>query len=213
MKKILTSLIALSITFPVIADTGFYGGLSIGTTDNQSKSSASGVSLGEDFNDTAQFSGDSTSYSIRGGYQLHENLVVEFGHYEYGKVTYTYIDDFDDSIKDKIETNSNNLGVKAIWPITELISLNVSVGIAKWNFDADSTDSSLPDEIDFSEDGTNMYYGVGFEYHINNSLSIGVEYSSLSMEWGTSGSEENFSYKSDIEHKVNNLSLVLQMKF
>ena len=210
MKKILTGLVALSITFPVVADTGFYGGLSLGTTDNQSKSSASGVLLGEDFSDTAQFSGGSTSYSIRGGYQLHENLVVEFGHYEYGKVTYTYIDDFDDSIKDKVETNSNNLGVKAIWPITELISLNVSVGIAKWNLDVDSTDSS---NDNFSEDGTDMYYGVGFEYHINNSLSIGLEYSSLSMEWGTSESEENFSYKSDIEHKVNNLSLVLQMKF
>ncbi|NRA93001.1 MAG: outer membrane beta-barrel protein [Psychroserpens sp.] len=204
---------AFGITFPVIADTDFYGGISLGTTDNQSKSSSSGVAFGEDFNYTYKYSGDSTSYSIRGGYQFHENFAVEFGHYEYGKVTYAYIDEFDDSIKDKIDTNSNNLGVKGVWPITELISLNVSLGLAKWNFDANYTDYSLHGEVEkFSKDGTDMYYGVGFEYLINNSLTIGLEYSSLSMKWETSESK-GVIYQSDIEHKVNSLSVVVQMKF
>ena len=64
----------------------------------------------------------------------------------------------------------------------------------------------------FSKDGTDMYYGVGFEYLINNSLTIGLEYSSLSMKWETSESK-GVIYQSDIEHKVNSLSVVVQMKF
>lgn len=214
MKKILIGLVAFAITLPAIADTGFYGGVSLGTTDNQSKSSSSSTFFGEEFNEKFKFSGDSTSYSIRGGYRFHEYFSVELGHYEYGKVTYAYIDDFDDSINDKINTNSNNLGIKAIWPITEFISLNVSVSIAKWNFDVNSTDSSIPDEvIEVSEDGIDIYYGTGFEYIINNRVSIGLEYSSLAMKWDSSESANDFSFQSDIEHKVNNLSLTVQMKF
>ncbi len=214
MKKILTGLVTLAITFQATAETGFYGGLSLGSTDNQSKGSASGTSFGEEFIYTSKLSGNSTSYSIRGGYQFHENFSVELGHYEYGKVTYDYVDDFDDSIKDKVDTHSNNLGVKGIWPITELLTLNASIGIAKWVFDVNSTDSSLPGEVDkFSEDGTDMYYGAGVEYHINNSLSIGLEYSSLSMKWGESESSEDFSFKSESRHKVNSFSITAQMKF
>ncbi len=214
MKKILAGFMALTTTLPVIADTDFYGVLSLGNADNRSKGVSSGILFGEAFSETFKFNKDSTSYSIRGGYQFHENFAVELGHYEYGKVTYAYIDEFDDSIKDHIDTNSNNLGIKAGWPITESITLSGSIGIAKWNFDAHSTDSSLPDEVsEFSKDGTDIYYGVSFEYSINNKLSVGLEYSSVSMKWGSSESEENLSYSSDSEHKVNNLSLTVQMKF
>ncbi len=214
MKKVLIGLVTLAITSPVIADNNFYGGISLGSTDNQSTGSSSGTFFGEEFNDSSKLSGDSTSYSLRAGYSFNEYFAVEVGHYEYGKVTYAYVDEFDDSIKDKVDTNSNNLGIKGIWPIAEFISLNVSLGIAKWNFNVTSTDSSLPGEnIKFSEDGADLYYGVGFGYLIGNSVSVGLEYSSLAMKWDSSESSEDFSFQSDIEHKVNSLSLTVQMKF
>lgn len=210
MQKKLSGLIILAITSPVIADSNFYLGISLGTTDNTFSTSISSVFLGESFNDSSQFSDDSTSYSIRGGYYFHKNLAIEIGHYEYGDVT----SNFGDSNKVDIETSSNNIGAKAVWPITDSLSLSARLGIAQWNFDYTSTDSSLSGgTVNFNESGTDAYYGVGVEYNINNRVSVGLEYSSLAMKWGTSDSSEDFSLNTDTEHEVDSLSLTAQIKF
>jgi len=210
MQKKLSGLIILAITSPAIANSNFYAGVSLGKTDNKFTSTISSVIFEESFNDSSQFSDDSTSYSIRGGYYFHKNFAVEIGHYEYGEVTAS----FGDSMKADIETSSNNIGAKAVWPITDSLSLSARLGIAKWDFDYTSTDSSVPGEsVNFNESDTDAYYGVGVEYNINDRVNIGLEYSSLSMKWGTSDSNEDFSLNTDTEHEVNSLSLTAQMNF
>lgn len=206
MNKSIIGLVAALITTPVFADTGFYGELLLGNTNNESKSKSDDDSVQAELEDHIKLSGSSTSYALRGGYQFHDNFAIELSHHVYGDVTYKYTDRYDDTIKNKIDSNSNNIAIKGIWPVTDAISLNARLGAANWDFDVVATDSAYPDEVEkFSESGTDVYYGIGAEYILNDKVSLGIEYSTLSMKWG--------SGDIDVKHTVDSLSLVLQMKF
>ncbi len=210
MKKVVIGFIVAAMTTPVVADSGFYAELALGNADN--KTSIKGYENG-DLIETFSFSKSTNSYGIKGGYQFGQNFAIELGLQENGDATHTEVDEFV-TYSDKIETSSTNIGVKGILPLGDIFSLNARLGLAFWDFSSNSTDSEFPeDNSTFSKSGNDIYYSIGGEFIINQRFNIGFEYSTITMNWGQTFEFFDDVYRSDIDHKVDNISVTLKFKF
>lgn len=229
MKKIAfvlsTAVSTLLLATPAIANSGFYAELSAGSVKNKAGVSAvyTTTSFSETKNETENdpkaFSEGSTSFGLRLGYKFNNYVALELGHHQYGESTDNYVDDFGDTINDKVDSSSTSVGIKGMLPLTDELSLFARAGMAKWNFKASSTDSSIPDEQEapVKENGNDIYYGAGVEYRFTDTISLGIEYSVLNMGWelSESGTYEDFSYtaESKVNYKVENIALLLKISF
>lgn len=91
-------------------------------------------------------------------------------------------------------------------PINEQVSLNARLGIARWDVDVNEIDSAFPGvNFDYSDSGTDLYYGLGGQFKLNNHLSIGIEYTILPIEATFDGDT--------IDHKVDNIACSLSYSF
>ena len=230
MKKIAFSLSivlpSLLLSAPALSQSGFYAELSAGSVKNKVEIDSSFITYSgniksqtEIFSETKSY--DSTSLGLRLGYQFNEYIAIESGYHNYGEAKDSYIDVFDDTINEKISSSAVSIGIKGSLPISDHFSIFARTGMAKWDFKVSSTDSSMPGEVDqLKESDKDIYYGVGAEYRFNETISLGVEYSVLSMGWKTLEpvSEQyynvDYSYPySQLDYKVQNLALLLKISF
>lgn len=235
MKKIALSLSivipSLLLSAPALSQQGFYTELSAGSA--KSKLHVDHVvtysitylddteTTTESYSETESY--DSTSLGLRLGYQFNEYIAIEAGYHNYGEAKDNYIDEFDDTINEKISSSAVSFGIKGSLPISEYFSIFARTGLAKWDFKASATDSSMPGEVEQrKESDKDIYYGVGAEYRFNETISLGVEYSVLSMGWKDVNEYEqyydgDYSYsldsKVDYDYKVQNLALLLKISF
>ncbi|MBL0710025.1 MAG: outer membrane beta-barrel protein [Colwellia sp.] len=140
MKKVVLSVLLMSSALPVMAESDFSAELLLGMADQEL--SAGGQST----------SGDDISFGIRGAYSLNENFSVEAAYQSYGETDDTYIDDWGDTINDKLSSTALNLGFEGILPLENGFSLNARVGISFWDAELKETDSSLPGETSKGDD-------------------------------------------------------------
>ncbi len=234
MKKIAFSLSivipSLLLSAPALSQQGFYGEISAGSVKNKAEMDVSLTSsvtyLGyiesetESYSDTESY--DSTSLGLRLGYQFNEYIAIESGYHNYGEAKDNYIDEFDDTINEKLSSSAVSFGIKGSLPISDHFSIFARTGMAKWDFKASFTDSSMPREVEqLKESDNDIYYGVGAEYRFNETISLGVEYSVLSMVWKALESESeqyydvdySYSLDSKVDYKVQNLALLLKISF
>jgi OmpA-OmpF porin, OOP family len=210
MNKAVMGLIIASITTPAFADSGFYAELALGNADN--KSSINVYENGEQ-DESFSISKSSNSYGIRAGYQIGQNFAVELGLQENGSIKYTEVDEFG-TYSDKIGTSSTNIGIKGILPVGETFSLYARLGVAQWDLDSNSTDPEFPEEdLAFSKSGNDVYYSIGGDFVISEKFNIGVEYSTVTMGWSDSFEFFGETFRTDIDHEVNNLSITMTFKF
>ena len=140
------------------------------------------------------------------------------GHNKYGNLDGFDIDEFGDAVIDKIESSSSTVGIKGLLPLFDDFSVFARLGIANWDFEASSTNSSLPNELVLIKgDGNDIYYGVGAEYRIYETFSIGIEYSVIDMGLSEAVSE-NYEYLSysgttTVDYKIESISLSLKMSY
>ncbi len=154
--------------------------------------------------------GDDTSFGLRGVYNVNANFGVEASFQNYGEADYSYIDDFGDTINEKVSSDSLSVGIKGVLPLENGFSLNARLGIAFWNVDADITDSSVPG-ITFSggDSGNDIYYGIGGQYSINEKFIVGLEYTVA--EFGVSPDGDLQGISTDL--KIGTLALSIGVKF
>lgn len=219
-KKIAIVLSCLLVSSSAFAGTGFYAELSAGQADNSietnytftSTTNSYGTITEDNESGTDKESlGKSTSFGARLGHQFNDYIAVELGHHEYGE--------YNDEDSSKINTSSTSVGVKGILPLSESFALFARVGYAKWNFEAKFTDDGFSDALKY--DDNDIYYGIGAEYHLTESISLGLEYSVLEMSWGNSITDEfssedfSYSYASNInyDYKVENIALLFKYTF
>ena len=226
IASVLSTMVStLFFSVPALADAGFYGELSLGLTQNSGKLSTfstiantNGALLAEPIAETVNLSGDSMSAAIKLGYQFGQYFAVELGHNKYGNLDGFDIDEFGDAVIDKIESSSSTVGIKGLLPLFDDFSVFARLGIANWDFEASSTNSSLPNELVLIKgDGNDIYYGVGAEYRINETFSIGIEYSVIDMGLSETVSE-NYKYLSysgttTVDYKVESISLSFKMSY
>ncbi|MEW6993207.1 porin family protein [Colwelliaceae bacterium MEBiC 14330] len=234
MKKIALSLPimipSLLLSAPALSQQGFYSELYAGSVKNKAEIDGSLTNsvtyLGntetttQSYSDTQSY--DSTSLGLRLGYQFNEYIAIEAGYHNYGKAKDNYIDEFDDTINEKISSSAVSFGIKGSLSISDHFSIFARTGMAKWDFKASVTDSSMPGEVEkLKESDKDIYYGIGAEYRFNETISLGVEYSVLSMGWKDVESEYeqyydvDYSYSLDrkVDYKVQNIALLLKISF
>ncbi len=106
------------------------------------------------------------------------------------------------------DTSAFNVGVKGAIPLGAGISLNGRLGLSKWNIDIEDTNTypATPEDNEsdsYSENGVDLYAGIGAQLDINDSFFIGAEYSYLSMGFDDS----------DASFDIRNLALTAGLKF
>ena len=209
-------LVSSTIALPVIAENGnsipadsesnvstdkvttfsnFSAELLLGTANQKSEISGFGST-----------SGDDTSIGVRGAYNINKNVALELAYHLYGETEDSYTDEYGDIITDKVSSSSLNIGVKGILPLDKGFSLHGRAGLALWDAELEETDSYFPGEkIKMDDSGTDLYYGLGMQYQLNQQLNIGVEYTIINMGVSLSGVS--------VDHDVKNLSLSLGYNF
>ncbi|WP_157829079.1 porin family protein [Colwellia sp. 75C3] len=229
MKKIalVCSTVISSLLLTAPATAGFYAELSAGSAKNKAEANYTATYtttyLGETQSETetetdSSPSEKSTSFGVRFGYQFNNYIAVELGHHQYGEWNENDVDEDGANSSAKIESSSISAGIKGILPLSDDLSLFARAGLAKWDFKATSTAGEFEP---MKKDDNDIYYGIGAEYNVNESVSLGVEYSVLDMGWGESlsdaGTYEDFSYSTTghykTSYKVENISLLLKVSF
>jgi opacity protein-like surface antigen len=194
MKKVVLSVLLMSSVLPAVAENNFSVELLLGMADQEL--SADGLST----------SGNDTSFGIRGAFSLSENFAIEGAYQSYGETDDTYIDDFGDTINDKLSSTALSVGVKGIIPFNNGVSLNARAGISFWDVELEETDSYFPGQTFKADDnGNDLYYGLGAQYDINSQVTVGLEYTITKMGISTEGVSADFD--------VKNISLSLGYKF
>jgi OOP family OmpA-OmpF porin len=229
MKKIslVLSTIIPSLFLTVSATASFYAELSAGSAKNKAETNYSATYTSTYFGEAqtetetgkdSSSSEKSTSFGIRFGYLFNDYIAVELGHHQYGEWDDKEQYESGDGSSAKIESSSMSAGIKGIFPVSEDFSLFARAGIAKWDFKATST---LNEFEPVKKDDNDIYYGIGAEYNFSESISFGVEYSVIDMEWEESqfdeGTYDDFSYSTTSNYKTNykveNISLLLKVSF
>jgi len=138
------------------ADNGIYLGASVGQ---------SGVQFDETFDGTKfDYDASATGFKAIAGWRFLDWLSVEANYVDLGSG--------DDTVQgQKIETDVNGVSLSAVGflPIGP-VDLFARVGAINWNADVSS-----PDFGKFSDDGTDLTYGVGAQFRVW-SLGIRAEY-------------------------------------
>lgn len=195
MKKIVLGLLLSSLATQSVADPVFSAELLLGRAEQET-----------DFDGFLPTSGSDTSLGIRGAYILNPFVAFELAFQDYGETNDTYIDNFGDTINDRISTNAFNIGAKGSFPFANGWSAIGRIGASRWELEIRSTDSFFPGQVFEDDDsGVDLYYGLGVQYDINTNLIVGVEYTVIDAGFST----EDVSG----DHQVNNFSASIGYRF
>lgn len=196
MKYISAVIISTLLATPAIAE--IETSILFGSADQEVNIASAGIPT---------LSGDDSSFGIRLGFPVSENITIEASYQDFGESDTNYIDIFNDTISDTFDTTAFTIGAKGILPLSKSFSLIGRLGFARWDTEITETDSSIPNvstTVSFS--GTDAYYGIGAEYKINSNIFIGLEYSTLEFDYTT-------VTQTKIDHEIENIALSVGMKF
>lgn len=168
-KLLITSVIAASISSVSFADQGFYLGATfsnlshdLDTSVLDDGSTATNVSI--DDSDTA--------LGFNAGYNVNANFAIELGYQDFGEVSVMGFSDGSGSFwaagpaAALAEATGTTLGVKGSYPAAENIQLFGKIGLTSW--DADFILADNDGVFPSSDDGTDMYFGVGATFKTGN---------------------------------------------
>ncbi len=185
MNKKWFLIICVIFATPSLADSGFIGEISLGSSNQKVDSSF--------VND-----GSSNSYGIRGSYQFSDYFKLSLEFKEYGKAENKYKPPFDPLVWD-IETSSINLGARASLPIFSKASIYGEAGYSDWDIEVLATNQSLSARI--KDGGSDLYYRLGVTYQVFEKVFTSIEY--LAVDMGLPGGD----------HTVRDISLSIGYKF
>lgn len=160
MKKlsiILLSSAATLMSSSAFADGGFYGSLDITRTD---------LDLG-----VAGLDDTDTTFGIAAGYRINENFSVELGFQDFGEVSASA-----GGASAKIEVDAIQLSVIGGVPVSENAGVYAELGFDSW--DADFSYTNVPGfgTGSESEDGTDIFYGIGAYLSLSEAVNLKFEY-------------------------------------
>ena len=160
MKKlsiILLSSAATLMSAGALAEGNFYGSLDLTRAD---------LDLG-----VAGLDDTDTSFSIAAGYRVNENFSIELGFQDFGEINVS-----GGGSSAKIGAEAIQLSVIGSMPISANAGVYAELGLDSW--DADLTYSNVPGfgSGSESEDGTDIFYGVGGYVSLSEAVNLKLEY-------------------------------------
>lgn len=198
MKNLTIATIFASTALPVIAADADHP-VSLEFLAGQADTTTTVDNVGERGDDVG-------SLGARLTFGFSDYMALETSYMQYGETDDEYTDPNNTSqnVKDKIETKSINLGLKASLPITDYFSINLRGGAAKWDVKA-KQDLGIFGSVKASDDGVDPYYGVGAEFQIADRFIVGGEYTILKAELSD-------GYLTG-DHEIKNVALILGYQF
>jgi OOP family OmpA-OmpF porin len=175
------ALLATGAALAQPADSGWYGGASVGrsaaTIDNDRITSglaSQGLATSGISNNDRD-----TGYKLFGGYQINRNFGVEAGFFDLGNFGYTATTVPAGSLSGDIRARGLNLDLVGTWPITERFSALARVGAIHSRVNgafAASGAVRLPyANANPSERSTGYKAGLGLAYAVTDALSVRAE--------------------------------------
>lgn len=193
MKRIAVGLLLAAASVSTQAESGASAELMVGLAEQTT-----------DFDGYESTSGDDVSVGVRGIYSFNQNFALEVAFQDYGEIDDTYIDEYGDTINDRVATSALTAGMKGSIPLQSGLTLSARLGLASWDLDYRGTDSAFPGEIfSASDDGSDLYYGAGLQFDLNQVLYIGAEYTITEMGLSIASAD----------HEVSNLSIFVGYSF
>lgn len=146
------------------------------------------------------------SSGVRGAVLITDHLAFEVSYIDYGFGETLYEDDFGDLIANTLDTQSVNIGLQGTLPLNHIVSLTGRVGVSMWELDFSEADSAFPGDVyRDSDQGADVYVGVGLQMNLENNFRLSIEYTELefSPALGTVNTD----------HRVENVSLSAGVSF
>lgn len=187
MKMSSKALVAISLLSAVSlthAAEGFYIGFNLGE--------ASYDASVNDVNDGSFTSGSlddsDTSFSVTLGKQFTPNFALEGGYIDLGEVNIDAVSDGSGflyapgAVNANVELSGVFFDVKGLIPLNETSSFYGKVGILSWDADFSLSDST--GSLSISDDGTDVFFGLGASFAMSNSFSLNIDYTSYDLDDG-----------------------------
>lgn len=148
--------VSLGIVSEAHAETGAYGGISLGN-----------ASLEGDAYDSAM------GWRISAGYELNSYVAVEGGYTSFGEM------DGPTFMGNKISAEPTGFELAAVGsvPVNGQVSLLGKLGVLAWDLDI-----RLQGQGSTSRSGTDVFYGVGGKYSLNDGVSLRASWERYTVE-------------------------------
>ena len=173
MKKIKSAVLVAGLltgmaasNLSVGADTGWYGGISAGRTSFGATSSELGLSSGT-------VDDKDTGWKIYGGYQINQTWGAELGYYRLGKLSLTG-NILGTPVTGNVEVNGLNFSGVGTLPINKNFSAFGKLGFFSSRAKASVSAGTLSAAA--TDNSTNISYGLGVGYTLNQSLGLQAEW-------------------------------------
>ena len=164
VSSLLTATMSSSQAFG--AETGWYGGISAGRTSFGATASELGLSSGT-------IDDKDSGWKIYGGYQINQTWGAEFGYYRFGKLSLNG-NVLGTPITGNVEVTGLNFSGVATLPINKDFSAFGKLGFFSSRAKATVSSGSLSAKA--TDNGTNISYGLGLGYTLNQSLGLRAEW-------------------------------------
>ncbi len=132
-----------------------------------------------------------TSFKIFGGTMFTPNFGLEVGYVDLGELSVNY-DDGVDFINATYESTAFYVAGLGMLPLNDQAGLFLKAGFARWDLEEKITSSLFPSETT-SESGTDLMFGLGAQFAVNN-LLLRAEF-----ERFTDIGDENTTGQSDVD--------------
>lgn len=179
LASIISGVWLMSGSYANAADTNWYAGISLGTSTLDT-----GVS---NTTGTARLDDDDSGFKILVGKKIDKTISVEAFYADFGEASLTGNtgDTFDlggstfvfTTNNAKIATAATAIGVNAkfTYAFDNKSSIAGRIGMMLWDVTASVSGASIASAT-ASDDGTDLFYGIGYKYNFNNKYALTVDY-------------------------------------
>ena len=165
-RPALLALVSAFLLTPAVAsaESGFYMGASIGTSD-----------LNEDF-DGLTIDTDATAFRVIAGWRFNEYFAIEGGYHDFGDFEQT-VDINGTPATASLSADGFTFGIAGALPLSEKFALTGRLGMFFWDGAAEINNVSQA-----SPEDSNLYYGAGASYAVTERFSLNADWSRYDLE-------------------------------
>ena len=157
LSMVLLSSAATLMSSSAFADGNFYGSLDITRTD---------LDLG-----IAGFDDTDSVFTIAAGYRINENFAVELGYQDFGEVSASA-----SGASASVEADAVQLSIIGGVPVSENVGVYAELGFDSWDADLSYTNVPGIGTGSESDDGTDIFYGIGAYLSLSEVVNLKFEY-------------------------------------
>lgn len=150
---------------------GFYAGVGFGSTDAGDGNAIPALIT------SGTVDGKDSGFKFYGGYSFTPNVAVEMAYVDLGALTYSGSFVGLPVTNGKVETTGLNTSVVGTFPLSSSFSLFGKVGVFAWSAEARDITNGFP--FVGRDDGGDLSFGLGGEFHVNRNLGLRAEWESF----------------------------------